>query len=90
MTQVGRIADPRCEDALDLLEERRLPDGGWPAEKRYYTVSPKAMVTNADYVKPDSNGRFHSHVTVRPGDTARITIDDAWGDTTAAQATVSA
>ena len=44
--------------------------------------------TNADYVKPDSNGRFHSHVTVRPGDTARITIDDAWGDATAAPVTV--
>ena len=66
MTQVGRIADPRCEDALDLLEGRRLPDGGWPAEKRYYTVSPKAMVTNADYVNwgGTSQKRMNQWVTV--------------------------
>ena len=50
MVQVGRINDPRCADALELLERKRLPDGGWPAEKRYYKVSPKAMVANADYV----------------------------------------
>ena len=50
MAQIGRISDPRCADALDLLERKRLPDGGWPAEKRYYKVSPKAMVANADYV----------------------------------------
>src|SRR2546430_5699508 len=66
MTQVGRIADPRCADALDLLEARRLPDGGWPAEKRYYTVSPKAMVTNADYVNwgGTSRKRMNPWVTV--------------------------
>jgi hypothetical protein len=50
MAEVGRIRDPRCADALDLLEERRLPGGGWPAEKRHYKVSPKVMVSNADYV----------------------------------------
>ena len=50
MARIGRISDPRCADALDLLEGKRLPDGGWPAEKRYYKVSPKAMVANADYV----------------------------------------
>src|SRR6185503_12134248 len=36
---VGVIDDPRCARALDLLESKRLPDGGWPAEKRYYKVS---------------------------------------------------
>lgn len=50
MVQIGRIRDPRCADALELLEKKRLPDGGWPAEKRYYKVSPKAMVANSDYV----------------------------------------
>src|SRR2546430_15778420 len=35
MARIGRIADPRCADALDLLETRRLADGGWPAEKRH-------------------------------------------------------
>jgi hypothetical protein len=50
MTQIGRIRDERCTDALDLLEQRRLSDGGWPAEKRYYKVDPRAMQANTDYV----------------------------------------
>ena len=36
MTEAGFINDPRCEEALDLLESKRLPEGGWPAEKKYY------------------------------------------------------
>lgn len=39
MAEGGYISDPRCADALDLLESKRLPDGGWPAEERFYTVS---------------------------------------------------
>jgi hypothetical protein len=39
MAEAGTLADPRCADALDLLAAKRLPDGGWPAEKRYYRVS---------------------------------------------------
>jgi hypothetical protein len=66
MMQVERIRDPRCADALDLLEERRLPDGGWPAEKRYYKVSPKTMTSNADYVNwgGTSRTRMNEWVTV--------------------------
>ena len=33
---------------------------------------------------PDSTGGFRSSSTLGPGDTAAITIVDAWGDTTAA------
>ena len=66
MMQVGRIRDARCADALDLLEARRLPDGGWPAEKRYYKVSPKTMTANADYVNwgGTSRKRMNEWVTV--------------------------
>ena len=66
MAQVGRIRDARCADALDLLEERRLPDGGWPAERRYYKVSPKTMTSNADYVNwgGTSRKRMNEWVTV--------------------------
>ncbi|HZY69366.1 MAG TPA: hypothetical protein VFF67_00090 [Thermoplasmata archaeon] len=39
MAELGRIRDARCGDALDLLEGKRLPDGGWPAEAKYYTTS---------------------------------------------------
>jgi hypothetical protein len=38
MAEAGLIGDPRCRDALDLLEGKRLPDGGCPAEKRYYRL----------------------------------------------------
>jgi hypothetical protein len=39
MAQLGLIADPRCADALDLLEQKELPDGGWPADNRYYRLN---------------------------------------------------
>jgi hypothetical protein len=38
ITEAGLIADPRCADALDLLESKRLPDGGFPAEGKYYVT----------------------------------------------------
>ncbi|OLC55013.1 MAG: hypothetical protein AUH85_10355 [Chloroflexi bacterium 13_1_40CM_4_68_4] len=50
MAQIGKIRDPRCADALDLLEEKRLPDGGWPAEKRYQRGTSKTLRAHADYV----------------------------------------
>jgi hypothetical protein len=37
MAEAGLIGDPRCAAALDLLESKRLPDGGFPAEGRHYT-----------------------------------------------------
>lgn len=66
MAEVGKIRDPRCADALDLLEEKRLPNGGWAAERRYYKVSPRAMVPSADYVDwgGTSRLRMNEWVTV--------------------------
>jgi hypothetical protein len=48
MAELGRIDDPRCADALDLLESKRLSDGGWPAEARYYKHSTKVALGNDD------------------------------------------
>jgi hypothetical protein len=67
MAEVGRIRDPRCTDALDLLEAKRLPDGGWPADKRYYAVNrANAMRSNADSVSwgGASRSRLNEWVTV--------------------------
>jgi hypothetical protein len=66
MVEVGKIRDRRCTDALDLLEEKRLPDGGWAPDRRYYKVSPKAMQSNADYVDwgGTSRSRMNEWVTV--------------------------
>jgi hypothetical protein len=66
MVEIGKIRDPRCADALDLLESKRLADGGWPAERRYYTVSRvTAMRSNADSVDwgGTSRSRMNEWVT---------------------------
>src|SRR5262249_59653076 len=33
------ITDLRCGDALDLLERKELPNGGWAAEGRFYSLA---------------------------------------------------
>jgi hypothetical protein len=43
LAESGDIGDERCSAALDLLESKRLPDGGFPAEHRYYRPT-RAMV----------------------------------------------
>jgi hypothetical protein len=49
MAETGQLRDPRCNDALDLLESKELAAGGWPAESRYYSVSSKIKL-HADFV----------------------------------------
>ncbi len=39
MSEAGFLSDPRCNDALDLLESKRLPEDGWAAEGKYYRMS---------------------------------------------------
>ncbi|MGB2768457.1 MAG: hypothetical protein WBC88_01875 [Candidatus Zixiibacteriota bacterium] len=41
MAEAGLIGDKRCGDALKLLESKRLPDDGFPAECKYYKVTEK-------------------------------------------------
>ncbi len=41
MAEAGYVRDSRCAEALDLLESKRLPDGGFPAEGKYYRVTDK-------------------------------------------------
>jgi len=50
IVEAGRIRDARCGDALDLLESRRLPDGGWPAESKYYHYRPHEYAAQSEYV----------------------------------------
>lgn len=46
MAEMGLVNDPRCSDALDLLERKELPDGGWAAEGRFYRVAPGVDTSN--------------------------------------------
>ncbi len=41
MAEGGFINHPGCQEALDILEEKVLPGGGWATEDKYYR-SPKA------------------------------------------------
>jgi hypothetical protein len=43
MGDAGFLDDPRCEEAFDLLRSKQLPDGGFPAEARYYRVDDKKL-----------------------------------------------
>ncbi|HWQ46121.1 MAG TPA: hypothetical protein VN376_04595 [Longilinea sp.] len=43
VAEMGRISDPRCQLALDWLESRRLPDGGWPADHKWWTVTERSI-----------------------------------------------
>lgn len=48
--EVDFTDDERFTDALDLLEEKALPTGGWPAESRYYKKVSPAFELGNDYV----------------------------------------
>jgi hypothetical protein len=64
MAESGFIQDPRCEPALNLLMDKRLSDGGWPAEKKYYKASVK-IENGADLIDwgGTSNKRMNEWVT---------------------------
>jgi hypothetical protein len=66
MAEAGFINDPRCEDALDLLESKRLPDGGFPAEQAYYRNTTKMVPSNRSLVNWGwtSSRRMNEWVTV--------------------------
>lgn len=49
MVEAGLIGDPQCGDALDLLQSKQLPDGGWPAEERFYKTA-KTATSGCDLV----------------------------------------
>jgi hypothetical protein len=66
MARLNVIRDQRCIDALDLLERKRLPDGGWPAEQRYYRKVSREASLGTDYVDwgGTSTRRMNPWVTV--------------------------
>lgn len=43
LAEAGFVRDECCREALDLLESKRLPGGGFPAEKAYYRFSDKPV-----------------------------------------------
>jgi hypothetical protein len=65
MAEAGRIGDPRCREALELLRSKQLPDGGFPLEKPNAAMSATVRTrgTYADW-GPSGKRRANPLVTV--------------------------
>jgi len=63
MTDLGRLADPRCVDALRLLESKRLPDGGFPLEAPT-TITADQVVSRGSYASWGPSGLRRSNPLV--------------------------
>jgi len=63
ITEAGLVHDPRCADALALLESKRLPDGGFPAEKKYYRAAEK-QTGGSSTVDWGGTSKKHSNVFI--------------------------
>ena len=66
MAEMNLLDDPRCADALDLLERKELPDGGWAAQGRFYKVAPGV----------DTSDRFGSTTPVDWGGAGRRRLNE--------------
>jgi hypothetical protein len=56
LAEAGLVRDARCAEALALLESKRLPDGGFPAEQRYYASPHGKAAANAARERVDWGG----------------------------------
>jgi len=66
MHEIGRLDDPRCSDALDSLEAKRLPDGGFAAEVKYYKMTQRETSgVSAVEWGPVSSTKMNEFVTAR-------------------------
>jgi len=43
IAEAGLLSDDRCQEALDVLESKQLPDSGFPAEEKYYRTTDRRM-----------------------------------------------
>jgi hypothetical protein len=64
LARMERVRDPRCAEALDLLEAKELPEGGWPAEGRHYDLPDERARRGTDRVLwGDTRRSFNEWVT---------------------------
>lgn len=47
MAEAGYLTERRCREGLDLLLTKQLPDGGFPAEEKYYRVADGKVSTRS-------------------------------------------
>ena len=60
LPETRQIGDERCGQALNLLENKRLPDGGFPAEHRFYRHTRASIPSQRSLV--DWGGVSHRHL----------------------------
>ena len=65
MADLGRLGDPRCRNALRILEAKRLPDGGFPLEAPT-TITADRVASRGSYADwgPSGLRRSNSLVTL--------------------------
>ncbi len=66
MTDVGRLSDPRCRRALDMLQSKRTADGGFPMEVRRARTADE-ICSNCTFAHwgPGGKTRTNPWVTIR-------------------------
>jgi hypothetical protein len=66
LAEAGHLNDSNCDEALELLRGKALPDGGFPAEDRYYRSGPNATGQRSlvDW-GPTGSRHMNEWVTVR-------------------------
>ncbi len=66
MADVGRLDDPRCDRALDLLGSKRTADGGFPMEVRRARTATE-ICSNCSFAQwgPGGKTRLNPWVTIR-------------------------
>lgn len=66
MNEAGCLDDPRCKDALDLLESKQLPGGGFAAEAKHFVTNLKAAscVSNINWGTANPKNQ-NDYITVR-------------------------
>ena len=77
MAEAGFIGDERCHDALALLEAKRLSDGGFPAEKKYYQATGKRK-TGRSSVDWGGTSKRHMNEFVT-ADALYVLTESGWG-----------
>lgn len=60
MAEGGWVRDPRCADALDLLQRKQLPDGGFPLERPLARTSTRSE-TNGTWADWGPAGKRRSN-----------------------------
>jgi len=60
MAEIGRIGDPRCEDAIRLLEAKQLAEGGFPREEPTCLTRPR-IVSRGSWADWGPAGRTRSN-----------------------------